>query len=127
MNHIITHTHIHKYQFSNSTRKMLEDLSGGASMKRRGKRRRGEKEREEKKRGRKKNGRRKKKRDEEKNNLCSTGNRTQDLTYSRSKLQPLAIPQACEARTIILTYMANLNCHELRVASLAALAQPTNH
>ena len=61
MNHIITHTHIHKYQFSNSTRKMLEDLSGGASMKRRGKRRRGEKEREEKKRGRKKNGRRKKK------------------------------------------------------------------
>ena len=55
-----------------NTRIMLEHLSGGVSMKRRGKRRRekrrGEKEKEEKKRGRKKEGEKKggEKKDEEK-------------------------------------------------------------
>ena len=34
-------------------------------------------------------------------------------------------PQACDGHTIIIpTYTANLNCHELRVASSAALAPP---
>ena len=34
-------------------------------------------------------------------------------------------PQACDGRTIIIpTYTANLNCHELRVALLGALAPP---
>ena len=85
------------------TRIMLEHLSGGASMKRRGKRRRekrrGEKEREKKKRRQKKRRekkkggekkRRRKKRDEK--NICSTRNRTQDFPHGRSKFKLLAIP-----------------------------------
>ena len=72
---------------SSITRIMLEHLSGGASMKRRGKRKREKKKREKKKRGRKKEGEKKDggKKEEEKKR-CSTGNQTQDFPHGRSKL-----------------------------------------
>ena len=64
-----------------------------------------------------------KKRSEKKKFQC--GNRTRDLLIcSRPSLYTTELPpQGLIARTI-LTYMANLNGHELRVASLAALTPP---
>ena len=60
-----------------ASRIMLEHLSGGASMKRRGKRRKEKKEREKKKRGRKQGGRKKKegeKKEEKKKDLHRESN-----------------------------------------------------
>ena len=57
---------------------------------------------------------------DERKKRCSTRNRTQDNPMVGQS------SRACEARTIILTYMANLSCHELRVASLASCTRSAN-
>ena len=79
-----------------------------------GEKRRGEKIKE----GEKKGG--------EKIKRCLTGikPRTSHMV-SHSSDHYMLSPQAYDGRTIIIpTYTTNLNCHELRVASLAALAPP---